>query len=90
MDPEPLAKNLGHIHTSFLIVCARTLHTSHDINSEKTGKRTTLGQAPSTRRRLHPLSHKVAHTRTTVNIELAVHACSKLDFIGSACQGFLN
>ena len=35
MDPEPLAKNLGHIHTSFLIVCARTLHTSRDINSEK-------------------------------------------------------
>jgi len=35
VDPEPSARNLGHIHTSFLIVYAQTLRTSGDINSEK-------------------------------------------------------
>ena len=59
MDPEPSAKNLGHIHASFLIVGARTLQTSGDIKPEKNNIEACSEQeaAPAfsiTQRRTHP------------------------------------
>ncbi|HAT28228.1 MAG TPA: hypothetical protein DCS89_14515, partial [Gammaproteobacteria bacterium] len=70
-----------------LIAYARILRTSGDINSIKNTIEVGL-RAKSVL--LHPLSHNVAHTRTTGDIELVVNDCSQLDFIESAFQRLLN
>jgi hypothetical protein len=84
VDHEPSVKKLGHIQQSSLIVDVRLLRTSVDINSEKNTIEVEL-RAKSVL--LHPLSHNVAHTGVTGDIELAVNDCRKLDFVGPAFQG---